>query len=103
MCTQPRKVAAVSLAKYVRGELCVKLGEEVDYKTGMSGKYSGKTKVLYMTDHTLLNESIQDKKFTKYSCLVVDEAHKHSLHTDRLLSFIRNCLPHRKDLRVIYH
>ena len=101
VCTQPRKVAAVSLANHVSREMCVKLGEELGYKTGMSGKYGGKTKVLYMTDHTLLNECIQDKNFTKYSCLVIDEAHERSLHTDLLLSFMKNCLPHRKDLRVI--
>ena len=101
VCTQPRKVAAVSLANHVSREMCVKLGEELGYKTGMSGKYGGKTKVLYMTDHTLLNECIQDKNFTKYSCLVIDEAHERSLHTDLLLSFVKNCLPHRKNLRVI--
>ena len=101
VCTQPRKVAAVSLANHVSREMCVKLGEELGYKTGLAGKYSGETKVLYMTDHTLLNECIQDKNFTKYSCLVIDEAHERSLHTDLLLSFIKNCLPNRKDIRVI--
>ena len=101
VCTQPRKVAAVSLANHVSREMCVKLGEELGYKTGMSGKYSDKTKVLYMTDHALLNECIKDKNFTKYSCLVIDEAHERSLHTDLLLSFVKKCLPIRKDLRVV--
>ena len=101
VCTQPRKVAAVSLANHVSREMCVKLGEELGYKTGMSGKYNFKTKVLYMTDHVLLNECIKDKHFTKYSCLVIDEAHERSLHTDLLLSFVKKCLPNRKDLRVV--
>ena len=101
VCTQPRKVAAVSLANHVSREMCVKLGEELGYKTGMSGKYNDTTKVLYMTDHALLNECIKDKNFTKYSCLVIDEAHERSLHTDLLLSFVKKCLPNRKDLRVV--
>lgn len=100
-CTQPRKVAAVSLANHVSREMCVKVGEELGYKTGISGKYSDRTKVIYMTDHTLLNECIEDKNFTKYSCLVIDEAHERNLHTDLLLSFVKKCLPNRKDLRVI--
>jgi len=101
VCTQPRKVAAVSLANHVSREMCVKIGEELGYKTGTSGKCSDKTKVLYMTDHMLLNECIEDKNFTKYSCLVIDEAHERSLHTDLLLSFVKKCLPNRRDLRVI--
>ena len=79
----------------------MKLGEELGYKTGMSSKYSDKTKVLYMTDHVLLNECIKDKHFTRYSCLVIDEAHEHNLHTDLLLSFVKKCLSNRQDLRVL--
>ena len=101
VCTQPRKVAAISLANHVSREMCVKLGDELGYKSGMLGKYSDKTKILYMTDHALLNECIKDKNFTKYSCLVIDEAHERSLHTDLLLSFVKKCLLSRKDLRVV--
>ena len=101
VCTQPRKVAAVALANFVSREMCVRVGEELGYKVGMSGKCSENTKVLYMTDHALLNECIKDQTFSKYSCVVIDEAHERSLHTDLLLSFVKNCLPHRKDLRVV--
>ena len=100
-CTQPRKVAAVTLANHVSTAMCVKVGTVVGYKCGMHGKYNDHTKVLYMTDHTLLNECIADPTFSKYSCLVIDEAHERSLHTDILLAFIKQCLSKRKDLKVI--
>lgn len=100
-CTQPRKVAAISLAKHVSTEMGCTLGCELGYKTGLRGKYSEKTRVLYMTDHTLLNECIADPEFSKYSCLVVDEAHERSLSTDLLLAFIKQCLPSRPDLKII--
>ena len=100
-CTQPRKVAAVSLAKHVSTEMSVRLGTTLGYKMGASGKYCPETKVLYMTDHTLLNECIADRDFTNYSCLVIDEAHERSLHTDLLLAFIKQVLPRRPDLRVV--
>ena len=100
-CTQPRKVAAISLAKHVSTEMGCTLGHELGYKTGLRGKYSEKTRVLYMTDHTLLNECIADPEFSKYSCLIIDEAHERSLSTDLLLAFIKQCLPSRSDLKVI--
>ena len=101
VCTQPRKVAAVSLAKHVSSEMSVRLGTTLGYKMGTSGKYCSETKVLYMTDHTLLNECIADRDFSHYSCLVIDEAHERSLHTDLLLAFIKQVLPRRPDLRVV--
>ena len=100
-CTQPRKVAAISLAKHVCMEMGVTLGHELGYKTGVRGKYSAQTKVLYMTDHTLLNECIADPTFSKYSCLIIDEAHERSLSTDLLLAFIKQCLASRYDLKVV--
>ena len=100
-CTQPRKVAAISLAKHVSTEMSVRLGTTLGYKIDASGKYCPETKVLYMTDHTLLNECIADRDFTNYSCLVIDEAHERSLHTDLLLAFIKQVLPRRPDLRVV--
>ena len=101
VCTQPRKVAAISLAKHVSSEMGVTLGHELGYKTGLRGKYSEKTKVVYMTDHTLLNECIAESTFSKYSCLIIDEAHERSLSTDLLLAFIKQCLPQRHDLKVV--
>ena len=102
VCTQPRKVAAITLAKYVSTEeMCVPFGEVLGYKTGLKSNSSEQTKILYVTDHTLLNECIKDPLFSKYSCLVIDEAHERSIHTDILLAFVKKCLPQRQDLKVI--
>lgn len=101
VCTQPRKVAAVSLANRVSTEMCSSPGGLVGYQLGVGGKFSNETRVLYMTDHTLLNECIADRLFSKYSCLVIDEAHERSLSTDILLACIKQCLPYRGDLKVI--
>ena len=101
VCTQPRKVAAMSLAKYVSSEMLASPGTIVGYKTGLHGNYSAQTKVLYMTDHTLLNECVEDPSFSKYSCLIVDEAHERNLNTDVLLAFIKRCLSKRPELRVV--
>ena len=101
VCTQPRKVAAITLAKHVSQEMNVELGEELGYSVGRSVKCSRNTKILYMTDHALLNECITDHILSKYSCVLVDEAHERSINTDMLLAFIKQCLPHRKDLKII--
>ena len=101
VCTQPRKVAAISLAKHVSREMHVSLGEELGYKVGMNEKCCKKTKIVYMTDHMLLNECIADRDLSKYSCILIDEAHERSINTDMLLAFIKQCLPSRKDLKLV--
>ena len=100
VCTQPRKLAAISLAEHVSREVDEEVGETYGYVAARSKK-SEKTEVLYMTDHTLLNECIEDPYLHKYSCLVIDEAHERSIHTDILIAFIKRCLPYREDLKVI--
>ena len=101
-CTQPRKVAAVTLAGHVSHEMGVKVGNEVGYKVGdQGGRCSPSTKVFFMTDHALLNECIHDRNFTRYSCIVIDEAHERSLQTDILIAFVKQCLPRRPDLHVV--
>ena len=99
-CTQPRKLAAVSLAEHVSKEVNEIVGVSYGY-ISTKNKLSERTGVVYMTDHTLLNECIADPYFSKYSCLVIDEAHERSIHTDILIAFIKRCLPHRPDLKVI--
>ena len=101
VCTQPRKVAAITLAKHVSKEMQVKLGEELGYRVGMSEICSRKTKAFFMTDHILLNECIADRKLSMYSCVVIDEAHERSINTDMLLAFLKQCLPTRRDLKVV--
>ena len=101
VCTQPRKVAAVTLANHVGTEMCIPAGTLVGHCTSATRKVRADTKIVYMTDHCLLNECIGDRQFSKYSCLVIDEAHERSLSTDMLLAFIKECLPNRPDLKVV--
>ena len=100
VCTQPRKLAAISLAEHVSSEVDEQVGDTYGYVAAKSKKGIN-TEVLYMTDHTLLNECIADPTLSKYSCLVIDEAHERSIHTDILIAFIKRCLPNRQDLKVI--
>ena len=100
-CTQPRKIAAVSLATHVASEMACSVGQEVGYQVGMQKKKTGITKVLYMTDHVLLNECLKDSNLSEYSCLIIDEAHERSIYTDLLLGMIKQCLKNRPDLKVI--
>lgn len=100
-CTQPRKIAAISLATHVASELASSVGQIVGYQVGMQKKKTGVTKVLYMTDHVLLNECLKDNSLTEFSCLIIDEAHERSIYTDLLLGMIKSCLQKRSDLKVI--
>ena len=100
-CTQPRKIAAVSLAAHVASELASNVGNVIGYEIGMKMKKTGVTQVLFMTDHVLLTECLKDRMLTKYSCIIVDEAHERSIHTDLLLGMLKESITKRPDLRVI--
>ena len=88
--TQPRRVAAVSLAKRVSEELGTKLGEEVGYQIRYDSEFFGakKTKVKFMTDGILLKEIESDFLLKHYSVIIVDEAHERSLNSDILISLL---------------
>ncbi|XP_071093269.1 uncharacterized protein [Haliotis cracherodii] len=101
VCTQPRKVAAISLATHVASELVTNVGNVVGYKVGMRSKCGGATKILYMTDHCLLNECLKDPNLSAYSCVIVDEAHERSIYTDLLLGMLKICLKQRPNLKAI--
>nr|KAG5698411.1 hypothetical protein BaRGS_006606 [Batillaria attramentaria] len=101
VCTQPRKVAAISLATHVAKELATNVSKDVGYKVGSAYTRSASTKVVFMTDHSLLNECLEDPDLEKFSCIVVDEAHERSLYTDLLLGMIKRCMKKRPELRVI--
>ncbi|XP_056015286.1 uncharacterized protein LOC125676304 isoform X1 [Ostrea edulis] len=101
ICTQPRKVAAVSLAQRVASEIESNAGDLVGYQTGMKSKMNSHTKVCYMTDHMLLNECLKDPLLSEFSCVVIDEAHERSIYTDLLLGMIKKCLPQRPTLHVV--
>ena len=101
VCTQPRKVAAQSLAKHVADEMGTTYGGIVGYRAGFVSKISTQTRVVFTTDHNLLNECLKDPLLEKYSCVIIDEAHERSIYTDLLLGMIKKCLKERDDLRVI--
>ena len=101
VCTQPRKVAAISLATRVAKEMASNVGHLVGYQVGLHTKKCKETKILYMTDHVLLNECLKDPLLSSFSCIIIDEAHERSIFTDLLLGMIKKCLTLRTDLRVV--
>ncbi|KAG5416812.1 hypothetical protein I9W82_005542 [Candida metapsilosis] len=101
-CTQPRRVAAMSVAKRVSEEMHVKLGEEVGYSVRFDDKTNPeKTVIKYMTEGILLREILADNTLSEYSCIIIDEAHERSLNTDILLGLFRGLLAKRRDLKLI--
>lgn len=100
-CTQPRRVAAVSVAKRVAEEMNVKLGEEVGYSIRFEDQTSPSTRIKYMTDGVLLRESLNDPDLEQYSCIVMDEAHERSLHTDVLFGILIKVAQRRRDIKII--
>ncbi|KAG9064618.1 hypothetical protein KI688_002876 [Linnemannia hyalina] len=100
-CTQPRRVAAMSVAARVAEEMGVKLGYEVGYSIRFEDCTSEKTVVKYMTDGMLLREFMSEPDLAGYSCLIIDEAHERTLHTDILLGLIKDIARFRPDLKVL--
>ncbi|OLY80210.1 Pre-mRNA-splicing factor ATP-dependent RNA helicase PRP16 [Smittium mucronatum] len=100
-CTQPRRVAAMSVAKRVSEEMGVSLGEEVGYAIRFEDCTSQKTKIKYMTDGVLLRESLNDRDLDKYSAIIMDEAHERALNTDVLLGLLKQVVSRRNDLKLI--
>lgn len=102
-CTQPRRVAAVSVAQRVAEEFKggSKLGEEVGYSIRFEDCTSNKTVIKYMTDGILLRETLSDPEVDRYSVIVMDEAHERSLNTDVLFGVLRTVLTKRLDIKVI--
>ncbi|NUP04828.1 MAG: ATP-dependent RNA helicase HrpA [Polyangiaceae bacterium] len=99
--TQPRRIAATSVAARVATELGVELGNEVGYQIRFASKISRSTYVKFMTDGILLAETQGDPKLATYDTLIIDEAHERSLNIDFLLGYLKKLLPARPDLRVI--
>lgn len=100
-CTQPRRVAAVSVAKRVSEEMGVDLGTSVGYSIRFEDCTSNQTKIKYMTDGVLLRESLNDSFLDDYSVIIMDEAHERSLNTDVLFGILKKVLAERKDLKLI--
>lgn len=101
-CTQPRRIAAQTVAARVAEEMHVKLGEEVGYSIRFEDMTtSGLTKIKYLTDGVLLREMMEDPLLTKYSVIMVDEAHERSISTDLLLGLLKKIQRRRPELRLI--
>ncbi|MDQ0728883.1 ATP-dependent RNA helicase HrpA [Microbacterium sp. W4I20] len=99
--TQPRRLAARTIAERVAEELQVELGTLVGYKVRFTDKVSDETRVALMTDGILLNEIHRDRLLTRYDTIIIDEAHERSLNVDFLLGYLVRILPERPDLKVI--
>ncbi|ORY13549.1 P-loop containing nucleoside triphosphate hydrolase protein, partial [Clohesyomyces aquaticus] len=100
-CTQPRRVAAMSVAQRVAEEMDVSLGEEVGYSIRFEDKTGPKTMLKYMTDGMLLREAMHDNDLTRYSTIILDEAHERTLATDILMGLLKEVVLRRKDLKLI--
>ncbi|GAC75786.1 mRNA splicing factor ATP-dependent RNA helicase [Moesziomyces antarcticus T-34] len=100
-CTQPRRVAAMSVAKRVSEEMECKLGGPVGYSIRFEDCTSSETKIKYMTDGVLLRESLNEGDLDRYSAIILDEAHERSLSTDVLMGLLRKILQRRRDLKLI--
>ena len=101
VCTQPRRVAAITVSSRVAEEFGCQLGDEVGYAVRFDAKCSDKTVIKYCTDGLLLRETMSDPLLSKYSVILVDEAHERSLQSDLMLGLLKKILKKRKDLRII--
>ncbi|OQR80806.1 pre-mRNA-splicing factor ATP-dependent RNA helicase PRP43 [Achlya hypogyna] len=100
-CTQPRRVAAMSIAKRVSEEMDVVLGQHVGYTIRFEDMTSDKTLLRFMTDGMLLQHAMNDPLLSKYSVIILDEAHDRTLSTDILMGLLKEILPKRPDLKVV--
>ena len=99
--TQPRRLAARTVADRIAQELHTRLGELVGFKVRFSDKTSDSTSIKLMTDGILLAELQRDRLLQQYDTLIIDEAHERSLNVDFLLGYLKRILPQRPDLKII--
>ena len=100
-CTQPRRIAARSVADRVASELKGELGGLVGYKVRFTDKVRHDTRIKFMTDGILLAESQGDPLLSAYSCIVIDEAHERSLNIDFILGYLRQLIVRRPELKLV--
>jgi len=101
-CTQPRRVAAITVARRVAEEMGTPLGQKVGYAIRFEDMTSSQTRIKYMTEGLLLREALQDKTLSKYKLVIVDEAHERTVHTDVLLGLLKQVLKLRsQDFRLL--
>ncbi|WP_421015233.1 DEAD/DEAH box helicase, partial [Glutamicibacter creatinolyticus] len=99
--TQPRRLAARTVAERIAEELGTKIGDEVGFHVRFTGEVSRRTQLKVMTDGILLAEIQRDKLLKKYSAIIIDEAHERSLNIDFLLGYLKQIMPRRPDLKII--
>jgi ATP-dependent helicase HrpA len=99
--TQPRRLAARTIAERIAEELGQEVGGLVGYQVRFTDKASKETRIKLMTDGILLNEIHHDRMLTKYDTIIIDEAHERSLNIDFLLGYLKQLLPRRPDLKLI--
>ena len=99
--TQPRRIAARTVAERVAEELGTSVGETVGYQVRFTDRAGDGTLVKLMTDGILLNELTHDRDLRKYDTLIIDEAHERSLNIDFILGYLKRLLPRRPDVKVI--
>src|SRR4051795_8889576 len=99
--TQPRRLAARTVAERIAEELCTELGETIGFAVRFTDKVSERSLVKVMTDGILLNELQRDRDLSRYDTLIIDEAHERSLNIDFILGYLKRLLPRRPDLKVI--
>ncbi|KQC07062.1 MAG: hypothetical protein APR62_07090 [Smithella sp. SDB] len=99
--TQPRRIAAISIAQRIAAELDEECGQSVAYKIRFEEKSSAEPLIKVMTDGILLAETVKDRDLLAYDTIIVDEAHERSLNIDFILGYLRTLLFRRKDLKVI--
>lgn len=100
-CTQPRRVAAISVAQRVSDELDIQLGVQVGYLMRFEDCTSADTILKFLTDGTLLREAINDPLLEKYSVVILDEAHERTLATDVLFGLLKEVLKRRPELKLV--
>ncbi|KAJ9053700.1 hypothetical protein DSO57_1021761 [Entomophthora muscae] len=100
-CTQPRRVAAMSVAARVAEEMDVKIGYEVGYSIRFEDCTSDRTIIKYMTDGMLLREFLTEPDLAGYSCLIIDEAHERTLHTDILFGLVKDIARFRPEMKLL--
>lgn len=99
--TQPRRIAAISIAHRIASELGEECGQSVAYKIRFEEKSSAEPLIKVMTDGILLAETVKDRDLLAYDTIIVDEAHERSLNIDFILGYLRTLLSRRKDLKII--
>src|SRR3954462_11869440 len=99
--TQPRRIAARSVAERIAEELGTELGDTVGYQVRFTDRTSKASRVKVMTDGILLAELQHDRDLRRYDTIIIDEAHERSLNVDFLLGYLKQLLPRRPDLKLV--